>query len=356
MIYTGFTTADSIGERTGGGVVTKNEYEALKVISNRGPTYPNPAWLKEDNVSVWMPDEKALQWWQRYETDLPKLVHFYSGTFTETVKWLRSKGVIVTYTCAAHDKEVSKEEHLKLEYPFPYLHLTDPKLWDRYSQCYKDADVLICPSQKAAEICTRYGRKGPIEIIPHGCYLPDDVKSMKRGPFRVGYLGAVGPDKGLIYLLQAWKHLDYRDGSMLVLGGRDSISSYVHKLLYDHGGGAVCLAGWFENISDFYNDIHLYIQPASTEGFGIEVLEAMVHARIAIASDMAGAADVTIEHPFVSRNSLKLADRIDQLKQEFVKDWEDYECKGRVNRKKAQDYSWDKVREQYANLWRRLLS
>lgn len=357
--HLGFTSADEIGTPTGGGLVTFHEFAALKEMAEIGPSYPTAAYLKQDERSVWSADERALRWWGSGKAgrELPNLVHFYSGSFPQTVNYLKTCGVKITYTCAAHDKEVSEREHKKLNHPFPYPHLTDPELWKRYSQCYREADVLICPSKKAKEICERYGCENRIEVIPHGCTpLPEKIVPMRKGAFRVGYLGAIGPDKGLMYLLQAWKMLNYRDGSLLVIAGRDSISDYMHKMLYIHGGGAVCLAGWQQNVSDFYNDLHLYVQPSATEGFGIEVLEAMAHARPAIASDMAGAADVCISGVFRACDPSSLASAIDKAKRTHASSLEVWETEGRINLHESLRFTWDKIRQQYIALWRSLLS
>lgn len=356
MIHLGFTSADEIGTPTGGGLVTHHEFAALQQLGEATPSHPNADYLKRDEKSVWTADQRALAWWGTGSVkQLPKLVHFYSGSFPLTVNFLKTCGVKVTYTCAAHDKEVSEREHKKLNHPFPYPHLTDPKLWERYSQCYREADVLICPSKKAKEICERYGCKNHIEIIPHGCTLPEKLMPMRKGSFRVGYLGAIGPDKGLIYLLQAWKMLNYRDGSLLTIAGRDSISDYMHKMLYVHGGGATCLAGWQKSVSDFYNDIHLYVQPSATEGFGIEVLEAMAHGRPAIASDMAGAADVVMPScVFKACDPSSLASAIDNAKKIYLSGAA-WDAEGIMNWHQAKRFTWDIVCQQYIDLWRSLL-
>jgi len=37
----------------------------------------------------------------------------------------------------------------------------------------------------------------PIEIIPHGTDIPEETTPPSK-EFTVGYLGAIGPDKGLV--------------------------------------------------------------------------------------------------------------------------------------------------------------
>jgi glycosyltransferase involved in cell wall biosynthesis len=198
-------------------------------------------------------------------------------------------GCPVTYTAAAHSIEESKREHNELGIPYNYPHLTDPALWNRYVQGYLDADVLVCPSHHSAEVMRGFGARNRIEVIPHGCRIPEEVHPLPR-TFTVGYLGAAGPDKGLRYLFAAWKKLNYRD-AVLKIGGRDSTTGYMQQLWNAFGGGNVQFCGWQENAEDFYGSLSCYVQPSVSEGFGMEVIEAMACGRNVICSKGAGASD-----------------------------------------------------------------
>src|SRR5690606_22842703 len=134
--------------------------------------------------------------------------HIYSGTFSSTVKALKERNAKVSYTAAAHDLKESKKEHDMWGVPFEYPHLIDPDLWSRYVAGYLNADLLICPSNHSAQVMKEFGYDRRIEVIPHGCNLPEVVKPLPS-QFTLGYLGAIGPDKGLKYLIEAWKALGY---------------------------------------------------------------------------------------------------------------------------------------------------
>ena len=358
-----YLTADKVGMASGGGRVTQEESTALhdlavmegeecqiwgrdELYEGIGKTHPlgnNEPWFWDDQAwdSLW----KA----SRFHVECPfSLVHAYAGTFTNTVGALRAqgRGIRIAYTAAAHDIHKSRDEHLKLGLPFDYPHLNDPQLWNRYVGGYRAADVVVCPSQHSAECMHGYGCQR-VEIIPHGVDIVGKVKP-PPGRFIVGYLGAVGPDKGLVYLLQAWKKLNYPDAT-LVIAGRDSQSPFVGHLAKDVPH--ISLAGWIGNIADFYSNISLYVQPSITEGFGIEVLEAMAHGRAVLVSDGAGAADV-VPHTwqFPAGNVDTLAEKIDQFRKC------DLGLMGSIGRGLAAEYSWEKIRARYQDLWRRLLA
>lgn len=359
-----YLTADKVGDRSGGGLVTAQEVMALRELAGRLTLERKDArlsmvqvWsraeLYSDKPEPWKWDDMACckkDWF----VDPPRLAHIYSGTFGKTVGNLKRNGTQVVYTIAAHDRVVSRQEHEKLGMSFPYPHLTEPASWQRYIEGYRQADIIVCPSTVAARTVMNYGPEfahKDIRIVPHGCYLPAEIKPLPR-TFCVGYLGSYGADKGVRYLLEAWKELNYQDGSLLILGGRDAASPWVKQLVRTYGGGNIQLAGWYQDVSVFYNNISLYVQPSATEGFGIEVLEAMAHARPVLCSTAAGAVDcVDLEGCQVDAcNADDLAQRIDIAKCSW-----DLQALGRYVYQIAQNYTWDKIRQRYQQLWTELL-
>lgn len=364
-----YITADKLGEQSGGGAVTYHEAEALKAL---GPCriVDREVLGKEWAVTISAEDEEDLKrqlqdpwcWdhWARSAvgTSLSNFAHFYAGTFSRAIEGLKSRGCKISYTAAAHDIEESRKEHELLGVPFNYPHLVQPKLRDRYVKGYLEADLLICPSTHSARVMRGFGAKQPIFIIPHGCYLPEKVAPLPK-KFTVGYLGAVGPDKGLIYLLQAWKKLNYGGDALLQIAGPHSQSDFVFGLITQIIGrnDNIALRGWVENVSDFYNSISLYVQPSVTEGFGIEVLEAMAHSRPVICSVGAGAHDVVPLSQRLEQFKTSPRDVIDLANSiNYMKDQQGWLCElGWANREEAEKYTWDKIRERYIQVWKELL-
>lgn len=336
---TAYITADEIGIETGGGLVTYQEREALRAASVTMYTFQP----KDRNTDPFNQDRQVVD--ELRGMSGIKLAHLYAGSFSQTVSRLHSiEGCKVTYTCAAHDIEVSRAEHLAMGLPFDYPHLNDPGLWKEYSRGYREADVLICPSAIAAETCKKQGCTNRIEIIPHGCTIPAKVKPLPK-MFTVGYMGAVGPDKGVRYLLAAWAKLRYRD-AVLVLAGRHSSALWNIRQ-----GGNINILGWVESPSLLYDACTLYVQPSATEGFGCEVIEAMAHGRAALCSNGAGAADAATM-TCAARNVDQLAELIDEFKRQPR---EQQANAGMLSRGEIErNYTWEKIRQRYVNLWRSL--
>jgi len=350
-----YLTADHVGLQSGGGLVTAQEAQAL------GELGPCEVWGREqlgtpEGPDPWGWDEVACRKWAWFgeERPVPRLAHVYAGTFTKTIDNLRLRGARVTYTAAAHDVALSRREHERLGFRYDYPHLTDPELWKRYVGGYLAADCLVCPSQHSAAVMRGFGAKNRIEVVSHGVHLPAGPVVPQPSQFRVGYLGAYGPDKGVVYLLQAWAKLDYPD-AVLVLGGRDSASPFVRYLVRQSGAKNVVMTGWVKEIGDFYNGISLYVQPSVTEGFGCEVLEALAYGRPVLCSTGAGAVDLVPPwYTFPAADVDALAAKIDQVRgrggcydpRAGYPHW----------RETAALCTWDKVRARYQKLWKEMLA
>jgi len=333
-----YITADRIGIESGGGHVTKNELEALSEI---GPvTVINPP--PQQNP---FETESSIP-----EIDLSgiKLAHFYSGTFPKFAQKLKNANIKITYTAAAHDVKLSQEEFAIYGLKYELNHLTDPVLFEKYLHSYKIADKIICPSKHSKLVMEGFGCLNPIEIVPHGCNKMNPEKYPKT--FTVGYLGQIGPDKGLIYLLRAWEELGYKD-AVLQLAGSQSVNMLPYIRRMDKGH--VNILGYVKSIEKFYNSCNVYVQPSVTEGFGIEILEALNCHRPVIASDGAGGSDCINDCGiiFQKRNIKELMNAIDCLKND--KNTFDYMSKKCYENVKK--YTWEKVKNMYIKIWKDLI-
>lgn len=354
-----YITADVIGTPTGGGRVTYEEREALKGLGDVITVQP-----RCDASDPFAQDADVLEQLGRrgqvwFENDsFPKLAHFYAGCFSRTCDYLKSVGCKISYTTAAHSVEASRKAHEDLGLGFPYPHLTDPWLFKEYIRGYIEADLCVVPSHHSQNVVVLQGRRphDPPVIIPHGCDLPPEERlcPAPRGFFTVGYLGAIGPDKGLSTLLKAWARLAKNPGDLLVLAGRDSTHPWISGAIKEFGAAPVYQAGWQKDTTDFYNGLSVYVQPSNTEGFGIEVLEAMAHDRPVLCSTGAGAHQHVPEwYRFAPGDYHALAGKLEELRNRRM---HTQDIGQPPWRHAAAEHTWDKVRQRYQDAWRRLLS
>lgn len=341
-----YCTADNIGIETGGGSVTKNELLALKAISNEIEVIER---RDIDPTKFHQPDSPFLYDYFAQEMVKDKqfdLAHFYGGTFTQTIRYLKERGTKVSYMVDAHDRKLSIEEFGRLGLEYPFHHISDNGLWQIYSEGIRLADVVIAPSKRGAKFLESEGCQNVV-IIPHGINLPKGVKPIPES-YDVAYIGAVGPDKGLFYLIEAWGMLNYSDSRLILAGdGTESLEPFIGQIT-DRGN--FVLLGWVPDVADVYNACSAYVQPSVTEGFGIEILEAMSYGRPVIASEGAGASDlIDGDNGFIVpiRNPKAIAEHIEWFKSNQDKIPE----MGQRARSKARNYTWSKIRAKYKKIF-----
>jgi glycosyltransferase involved in cell wall biosynthesis len=342
MVNSIYITSDKPGLNSGGGIVTLNEYYALlnlgfvkfyngdKLPAINDP-FVNDAYMCGQDMSDY------------------QLAHFYAGTFSKTVKRLMEKGTCVTYTVAAHDKELSKQEHLSLGIRYNYPHMDDQKLFEQYVEGCISSNVLICPSQYSKKVMLNYGAKNVI-VIPHGINRIEKLPFVDK--FTVGYLGSGGLDKGLIYLLYAWEKLKYNTETLRIVS--KGIHAY-YQIIQQLNSGNIILNTFINDIAHFFGNIHLYVQPSVTEGFGLEVLEALSFGRPVICTENTGAADLIKDgyngYVVPIRDPAAIADRINHLKhhQDELFKMSDNAIESATN------YKWEVIRGKYLNVWTKLI-
>lgn len=336
-----YITSDKIGLETGGGVVTKNEILALRSLGNVCIINPLP---ESDPFAT---EKHAFNELLQIDLNKIRLAHFYSATYPEIVKYLKSKNIKVTYTVAAHDNIESKKEFEILGIPYDFPHMVIPELFNKYTSSYLNSDIIICPSKHSEKVNQRIGCKKTV-VISHGCEPMRSKPIPKR--FNIGYLGQIGPDKGLKYLLEAWSLLNYKDCNLHLAGVQ---TPWLLPTIRSLKKGNFNIMGYVKSVEDFYNSCSIYVQPSVTEGFGIEVLEAMACGRPVIVSDGAGASDVVGDCGIVvpKRNVQALADAIHYFKnnQELItKKYQ--QCKLH-----AAKYDWTIIKQKYIQVWKELL-
>lgn len=344
---------------TSGDIVASKELEAMQMLASENNEKVIILNSKDISPTInGLPDIPFLIDYLTLERlsnlDLTKvdLAHMYGGTYTQTVRFLKNKGIKTTYTCAMHDRKISIREHEKWFGTYPFSHVKDDRLWSMYIGTIKEVDIVITPGNEPKEILLREGCK-KVEIIPHGCNIPNE-NIIKQFPkeFRIGYLGACGPDKGLIYLIKANEIISHND-SMLIFAGDQS--QYLEQFIKQYANtGKYHLMGHVKNVADFYNQISIYVQPSATEAWGMETVEAMSFGHPVIVSCGAGSADAVTngKDGFVvpKMNHQSIAEKI----QYFKDNQKEIERMGKNARNKSLNYDWSIIRQKYIDLWRSL--
>lgn len=111
-------------------------------------------------------------------------------------------------------------------------------------------------------------------------------------PFRVLFLGQVMLRKGVQYLLEAWRQLDWRDAELWVVGNVLSDGQLVLKRYANLPGLRVM--GHVPDQLAAFQSADVFVAPSVEDGFGLTVTEAMACGLPVIVSDHVGAADLVV--------------------------------------------------------------
>jgi glycosyltransferase involved in cell wall biosynthesis len=358
MSFLYFST--DLGINSSGGLVSIKELEAMeelaKETNNNVITFNfkdiHPTQYKLPDLPMLI-DHIAMGKLLKMDLSSVKLAHFYGGCYSNTIQYLKSKNIKTTFTLMWHDRITSITEHEKFMGSYPYIYVKDDTLFKMFTDGIRYADIVIAAGSIPRDNMLKEGAKR-VEIIPLGCDIPnpDRIKPFPK-EFRVGYLGAVGVDKGLFYLIKAWEQLNYTDSTLILAGPHsEQLPKFINAIVKT---GNFHIQGYVNDVADFYSSISIYVQPSATEAFGMETIQAMSYGKPLIVSDGVGSSDTIInnENGFIvpKMNIEAIAEKI-----KFFKDNPNEIIRmGNNARIKSLNYTWKNTQTKYITSWRELL-
>lgn len=204
-------------------------------------------------------------------------------------------------------------------------------------------------------------------IIPNGIEIDHfmaDVPKLEQfcdGKFNILFVGRLEKRKGLIYLLEAFRHLKKKmPNTRLIIAGPDGgLQQGYERFVYEYKVPDVVFAGFvsYEDLPRYYHTADVFCAPAfERESFGIVLLEAMASGKPIVASNIEGYASVVTDGAeailVAPRNENAIQDALLRL----LQDSELRDEIGARGRLKVQEYNWDRVAKRIMNYYQRLLS
>lgn len=171
----------------------------------------------------------------------------------------------------------------------------------------KYADEIIVLSKNVQKyFMDRYGRKTC--FIPNGIDKPEilqpNIIEKQYGLVKNGYLlylGRIVPEKGLDYLLDAFKKIA-TDKKLVIAGGSSDTQSYLESLREKaKADNRIIFTGFVQGelLSELYSNAYLYILPSDVEGMPLSLLEAMSYGNCCLVSDIPECAEVVENNAFL---------------------------------------------------------
>lgn len=206
------------------------------------------------------------------------------------------------------------------------------------------------------------------QYIPNGITIPK-IRPANRITKAYGlqanhyilFLARIVPEKGLHYLLDAYKQID-TDMPLVIAGGSSHTEDYMKEITKKAAEDSrVIMTGFIqgERLEELYSNCYLYVLPSDIEGMPISLLEAMSYGRRCLCSDIpenqetAGKLSEYFRKSDVEDLREKLENIVSQEKAMRTCDKDDADNKSIKQKQEyvAQYYNWDDVVEKTLALY-----
>ena len=112
------------------------------------------------------------------------------------------------------------------------------------------------------------------------------------------YLGRIVPEKGIHYLISAWKNI-FSDKKLVIAGGASDTDEYMRKLRdLAKDDDRIIFTGFTQGreLEELYSNAYVYVLPSDLEGMPLSLLEAMSYGNCCLTSDIEECASVIDDH------------------------------------------------------------
>lgn len=224
----------------------------------------------------------------------------------------------------------------------------------------KYADEIIVLSKGVQTyFADTYGRK--TRFIPNGVTRPKvrqaEIITDKFGLTKDSYilfLGRLVPEKGIRYLIEAFKDVQ-TDKKLVIAGGSSDTDEFTDELKeLAKGDDRIFFTGFVQGreLEELYSNAYIYTLPSDLEGMPLSLLEAMSYGNCCLVSDIDECTEVVENKALIFKksdvNDLKKtlqeacvrADAVETLKKQAA----DFICN---------KYNWDEIVQETLELYRR---
>lgn len=223
----------------------------------------------------------------------------------------------------------------------------------------KYADEIIVLSKGVQDYFqNEYNRK--TVYIPNGVNKPEikpadliaEEYGLQKNSF-ILFLARLVPEKGLQYLIEAFKKTE-TDKKLVIAGGSSDSDDFM-KQVKDMavGDSRIIFTGFVQGqiLDELYSNAYIYCLPSDLEGMPLSLLEAMSYGNCCLTSDIAECAEVVEDKAvlFYKGNVASLQEKLEELcrQPEQVEQYKKGAADFIFNK-----YDWDKVVQETLEVYR----
>lgn len=164
-------------------------------------------------------------------------------------------------------------------------------------------EIVVLSENVQTYFLNQYGRE--TTFIPNGVSRPDRVDaqliaekySLHRDEY-ILFLGRLVPEKGVHYLIEAFRTIS-TDKKLVIVGGASDSAGYDEELKRLVGENpSILFTGFVQGreLEELYSNAYVYVLPSDLEGMPLSLLEAMSYGNCCLTSDIPECASVLGEY------------------------------------------------------------
>ena len=214
----------------------------------------------------------------------------------------------------------------------------------------KYADEIIVMSKGVQDyFLETYGRK--THFIPNGVNRPviknAEIITEKYGLTKDSYflfLGRLVPEKGICYLVEAFKQIK-TDKKLVIAGGSSDTDEFACKLKeLSKSDSRIIFTGFVQGeiLDELYSNAYVYTLPSDLEGMPLSLLEAMSYGNCCLVSDIPECTEV-VENKAVIFKKSNVSELVRKLQENCDNSRKVRELKKVASNFILSKYNWDDV-------------
>lgn len=167
------------------------------------------------------------------------------------------------------------------------------------------------------------------------------------------YLGRLVPEKGIEYLINAFKNVKTNKKLVIAGGSSDTDEFAAHLKQIAENDERIVFTGFVQGtlLKELYSNAYVYVLPSDLEGMPLSLLEAMSYSNCCLTSNIPECANVVAEHGITFEKSdendltakLNMLENDASLVNEMKSNAADFVCKA---------YDWDDVTKRTLELYK----
>ena len=241
--------------------------------------------------------------------------------------------------------------------------------WGRFASFYiksgekcavRRADEIIVLSENVQNyFLSTYNRE--TKFIPNGVSKPQLIEAeeitqrfnLHKDEY-ILYLGRLVPEKGITYLIEAFKNTE-TDKKLVIAGGSSDTAEYEQQLReLAKDDSRILFTGFVQGrtLEELYSNAYIYVLPSDLEGMPLSLLEAMSFSNCCVTSDIPECAEVLGDYGVTFKKS-----DVSSLQNTLVKLVENAELvndyKAKASEYITSRYNWDNVVEETLKLYKK---